>query len=108
MKRYTSKVTFSTTERHFSELERRAKGTEKTPHQVARDILEGQLDRNDDALRDALNILAKTVVRIGEELGVRIEQLAEIQMEQGRELTRLKQSLRSDLENLAEAISGKR
>jgi hypothetical protein len=108
MKRYTSKVTFSTTERHFRELERRTRGTEKTPHQVAREIVEGAIDRNDEALKDALNLLARTVTRMGEELSARIDQLAEGQTEQGRELLKLKESIRRDLEKVAAAITGRK
>jgi hypothetical protein len=84
MKKYTAKVTFSLTERHFRALEQSAKGTDKTPHQVAREIVESRIDRNDDALKDALNT------------------------EQGRELVKLKESMRRDLEKVAAAITGRK
>lgn len=108
MKKYTAKVTFSMTERHFKALEQSAKGTDKTPHQVAREIVESRIDRNDDALRDALNLLARTVAKMGEDLTAQIEQLAEGQAEQGQELLKLKESMRRDLEKVAAAIAGRK
>jgi len=108
MKKYTAKVTFSMTERHFKALEQSAKGTDKTPHQIAREIVESRIDRNEDALKDALNLLAQTVTRMGEDLAEQIEQLAEGQMEQGRELSKLKESMRRDLEKVAAAITGRK
>lgn len=108
MKKYTAKVTFSTTERHFKALEQSAQGTGKTPHQVAREIVESRIDRNEDALKDALNLLARTVAKMGEELTEQIEQLIEGQTEQGRELAKLKESMRRDLEKVAAAITGRK
>jgi hypothetical protein len=100
MRRYTCKVTTWLEARHYKLLEERGRASGKTANNSARDIIEGQLDRHDDALLDGLNLLAKSVIELGEKL----DQVSESQAELSSEMVKLQISIRTDLEKVAKAI----
>ena len=108
MKQLNHNVSFRLNERSEELLKGRAALLGTSPNLAARKLVEESLNQNETALLDGLNLLAKTVLRMGEELSARIDQLAEGQTGQGRELLKLKESIRRDLEKVAAAITSRK
>lgn len=101
MKKYPHGISFAVGARHFEELKKRATAAGISPNQVARELVEERLDRNDQALLDALNFLAQQI----NELANRLEENSTEVKTLRREFGTLRTEIGEDFQGLAQVIN---
>lgn len=82
-------------------LEDRATLAGVSPNIIARRIIEERIDQNDDAILHGLNFLAEAVTKLSQQ----VENLSQQDAANRQEITRLKNAMRDEFQNLATVIN---